>query len=302
MNNIWNHFFCINVVSVPSPSHCFFCIFPDIFATTFLVYNKDPTEFILINKEPEPDPKDPSKLIYTEDPLILHEPTGRIINYVDDEEHGIRLFWQPALKEGEDLDPEKVQFLPLGFDEFYGRKVVEKKETFLERLLKSVENTYNSVLEKLKKWAEEKKKASETKIELLNLEIELKEAELCLKEAIEDMDEELKLMQKEEEKKVELGLQDDGDVLLSEPTEEVEKTTKAKEEEYEEEGGDEEEVEDEEDVMSSSFGSVEEQDSKTDQKGKGAGKSPFAALFLSFGASGLLSVVSLSSLSLDALI
>ena len=38
------------------------------------------------------------------------------------------MFWQPPLKEGEDVDPEKVKFLPLGFDEFYGREVTDKKE------------------------------------------------------------------------------------------------------------------------------------------------------------------------------
>ncbi|KAL3530429.1 hypothetical protein ACH5RR_009751 [Cinchona calisaya] len=247
-------------------------------------------EFILINKEPEPDPEDPSKLIYTEDPLILHTPTGRIINYVDDEEHGIRLFWQPPLKEGEDVDPEKAEFLPLGFDEFYGREVIDKKEPLLKRIVTSVENACKPVFDKLEKWTEEKKKASELKIELLEQEIELKEAELCLKEAIEDFDEELKRMQKEEEKKVELGLQDDDDILLPETTEEVEKTRAKQEEDDEEEG--EEEVEDEEDITSSSFGSVDDQNSiKNDQKGKRAGKSPFGAASLSFGVSGLFSAV-----------
>ncbi|CAI9105547.1 OLC1v1004486C2 [Oldenlandia corymbosa var. corymbosa] len=248
-------------------------------------------EFVLVNKEPEPDPKDPSKLIYTEDPLILHTPTGRIINYVEDDEHGIRLFWQPAVKEGEDVEPEKTEFLPLGFDEFYGREVIVKKESFVERLLKSVDNAFKPVLEKLQKWAEEKKKVSESKIELLNLELELKEAELCLKEAIEDMDEQLKMMQKEEEKKVDLGMQDEGDILPSEPTEEVQKT-EAREEEYEEEDGGEEEVEDEEeDATPSSFGSVEGQGSANDQKKRGAGSPPFAASSLSFGASSLLNTV-----------
>ncbi|KAG0480653.1 hypothetical protein HPP92_011511 [Vanilla planifolia] len=63
-------------------------------------WSKDPddAEFILINQEPEPDPQDPSKLIYREDPLILHTPSGRLINYVEDEKYGLRLFWQPHLK------------------------------------------------------------------------------------------------------------------------------------------------------------------------------------------------------------
>ncbi|KAJ0660796.1 hypothetical protein HanOQP8_Chr14g0541691 [Helianthus annuus] len=47
--------------------------------------NESAPEFILLNKEPEPDPEDPSKLVYAEDPVILHTPTGRIINYVETE-------------------------------------------------------------------------------------------------------------------------------------------------------------------------------------------------------------------------
>ena len=78
----------------------------------FTCLDKKP-EFVLINKEPEPDPEDPSQLIYTEDPVILHAPSGRIINYVEDEEHGIRLFWQPPLKDGEEVNPKKAKFLPL---------------------------------------------------------------------------------------------------------------------------------------------------------------------------------------------
>lgn len=248
-------------------------------------------EFVLINKEPEPDPEDPSKLIYTEDPLILHTPTGRIINYVEDEEHGIRLFWQPPVKEGEDVDPDKAQFLPLGFDEFYGRQVSVKKESFLKRLVTSIENKCKPWFEKLEKWTEEKKKEGEMKIKLLRAEIQLREAELSLKEAIEDMDDELKRMQKEEEKKVELGLQEEGDILRLEQAEEVEKKIKAKEDEDE---GEDDEAVDDEDFTSSSFGSVEEQDlTRNDQGGKGNGKSPFASSSLTFGASSLIAAVSL---------
>ncbi|KAL0390022.1 UNVERIFIED_CONTAM: hypothetical protein Scaly_0359300 [Sesamum calycinum] len=84
-------------------------------------------EFVLLNKEPEPDPEDPSKLVYNEDPLILHTPTGRIINYVDDEEHGIRLFWQPPVKEG-DVDPDKAEFLPLEEEEKKVEQEVEEED------------------------------------------------------------------------------------------------------------------------------------------------------------------------------
>ncbi|CAA2995015.1 TIC 100 [Olea europaea subsp. europaea] len=239
-------------------------------------------EFILINKEPEPDPKDPSKLKYTEDPLIVHTPTGRIINYVDDEEHGIRLFWQPPLKEGEDIDPDKAEFLPLGFDEFYGREASVKKGNWWDSLVTSVENACRPMLDKLEKWTEEKKKDSETKMELLKKELELVEAELSLKEAMEDFDEELKRMQKEAEKKVERGL--DEDDVVSEEVSPLEKTYPEAEEDEDEE--------EEEDDAPSSFGSIEDKKSvNNDQTGNKSGKSTFAASSLSFASSGLLSTV-----------
>ncbi|KAL6516737.1 hypothetical protein OROGR_020042 [Orobanche gracilis] len=125
-----------------------------------ILIGDEKTEFVLINKEPEPDPDNPSELIYTEDPLILHTPTGRIINYVDDDEQGIRLFWQPTLKDGEDVDPNKARFLPLGFDEFYGLEETVQKENAWMRLVTSLENAWNSIFDRLEKWAEEKKKAS----------------------------------------------------------------------------------------------------------------------------------------------
>lgn len=250
--------------------------------------NYEEPEFVLINKDPEPDPEDPSKLIYSDDPLILHTPTGGIIDYVDDEEHGIRLFWVPPHKEKEEFDLDEVEFLPLGFDEFYGREVKVDKENFLKRLITSIENKLKPLFEKLEKWTEEKKKESEIKIDLLRTEIELRKAELSLKEAIEDTDEEIKRMLKEEKKKAALDLQKEEDTLLPKQVEEIDKT-KAKDDEDEVE----DEAVDEEDITASSFGSVEEPDlTRNDVKGKGTGKSPFAASSLSFTASSIVSMVS----------
>ncbi|CAN4120431.1 unnamed protein product [Withania somnifera] len=240
-------------------------------------------EFVLLNKEPEPDPEDPSKLIYTEDPVILHTPTGRIINYVEDEEHGVRLFWQPPLKEGEDVDPDKVEFLPLGFDEFYGRGGAVKSDNLWKRFVTSVDKACKPMFDKLEKWAEEKKKAGEMKIEVLKKEFELAEAELSLKEALEDIDDELKRMQEEEEKKAEMATQGEEDVP-SEPTDTLEKTRAEMEEDEEEE--------DEEEVTASSFGSVDNQSStKSDKKDSKAGKAPFGASSLSFAACRLVPTV-----------
>ncbi|XP_057961985.1 protein TIC 100 [Malania oleifera] len=254
-------------------------------------WSKDETpEFILINKEPEPDPEDPSKLIYTEDPLILHTPTGRIINYIEDEKHGVRLFWQPHLKDGEDVDPEKVQFLPLGFDEFYGRGGIVEKETIWKRLIKAVENASKPMCEKIQKWVEEKKKASEMKIRVIEKELELVEAELCLEEAMQDLEEELKMKQKEEEKKMEMGLVDDESTSTSELAKIDEKTSFQEEEE---EKGEEEDEDEDDDIAPSSFGSVgRDTDQKKDQNGKKPGNFPFATSSLSFAPSFVLTVPS----------
>ncbi|XAR60091.1 hypothetical protein NMG60_11033334 [Bertholletia excelsa] len=261
-------------------------------------WSKDETpEFVLINKEPEPDPEDPSKLVYTEDPLILHTPTGWIINYVDDEEHGVRLFWQPPLEEGEEVDPEKAQFLPLGFDEFYGRNT-GKTENIWTRIVNAIENACMPTLDKLEKWTEEQKEASKTRMELIEKELELVEAELSLEEAIEDMDEELKRIQKEEEKKVEKGVKDDEDVIFPEITSQDGKSLPGVEDEEEEDEDEDEEEEEEEDNTPSSFGSVmkDQGTTKDEQNRKRPGKSPFSSATLSLACRSLVSSSSLVSL------
>lgn len=239
-------------------------------------------EFVLVNKEPEPDPEDPSKLVYTEDPLILHTPTGRLINYVEDEEYGLRLFWQPPLKKGEDVDPDKVVFLPVGDD------TSPDEENMLTRLITKIQRACKPPLEKIEKWTDEKKKDVEMKIKLIEKERELFEAEMELKEVIKDIDEEFKRMEKEEERKImmktEKGFQGS----------QSGKTFSAKVENEEDEGEDEddEEEEEEDEGGQSSFGSVIDLDStKNDQKGNQAGSSPFAASSLSFAARTLVSMV-----------
>ncbi|KAK8489475.1 hypothetical protein V6N13_018975 [Hibiscus sabdariffa] len=253
-------------------------------------WSKDETpEFILINKEPEPDPEDPSKLIYTEDPLILHTPTGRLINYIEDEEHGVRLFWQPPLKEGEEVDAEKIQFLPLGFDEFYGREVIQKRDNIWKRFITAIENSLKPGFDKLEKWTEEKKKAGELKMELIEKELDFIEAELCLEEAMEDYDEELKKKEEEEEKKMEL-LEDEEDTSVlaiheekAIPKDDVHKGVNEEEEEEDEEDDDDD---DDDDVTPSSFGSV-----AADQRRKKPWEPPFSSSSLSFASCSLVSAV-----------
>ncbi|KAJ4977668.1 hypothetical protein NE237_008448 [Protea cynaroides] len=245
-------------------------------------WSKDESpEFVLLNKEPEPDPEDPSKLIYTEDPVILHTKTGRLINFIEDEEHGIRLFWQPPLKKGEDVDPEKAIFLPLGFDEFYGRIETQPKAGFWTGLITKVENVWNTLIDKRDRWVEEKRRDSEVKLKLLEQELELIEAEICLEEAIEDFETELKRKEKEEEKKAEMTVQDEDFSALAERN--VSGSTEVEEDEDEEEDED----------APTSFGSiVEDQDrAKDEKKGNKPGNSPFSTVSLSLASCSFVSTV-----------
>ncbi|KAL2331960.1 hypothetical protein Fmac_019541 [Flemingia macrophylla] len=283
--------------------------------------NHEIPEFVLINKEPEPDPEDPSKLIYTEDPLILHTPTGNIINYVEDEKYGIRLFWQPPLRKGEDVDPEKAVFLPLGYDEFFGRET-EGKKTIGMRIILAIENACKPWFDKLDKWVEEQKKINEEEKKAIQEELELIDAEMDLEDAIQDMEELLREREKEEQKKAKMGLldeeeeeeeeDDDDDVGLTSRTKqnekapakvaekvpakveekapaEVEEEAPADVEEEDDEGGDYED-EDEDNSAQSSFGSVEQGQAADQQKGK-PGKSPFSTSSLAFASSSLISAV-----------
>ncbi|KAG4981030.1 hypothetical protein AAZX31_12G171100 [Glycine max] len=261
-------------------------------------------EFVLINKEPEPDPEDPSKLIYTEDPLILHTPTGNIINYVEDEKYGIRLFWQPPLGKGEDVDPEKAVFLPLGYDDFFGIEDEKKKESIWMCIILAIENACKPWFDKLDKWTEEQKKINEEEKKAIEEDLELIEAEIGLEEAIEDMEELLRIREKEEEKKAKMGLLDeddddddnegDGDYMTS-VTKQDEKAPAKVEEvlaevEEEEEDDDDGDDEDDDNSAQSSFGSVEQGQTTDQQKGK-PGKSPFSASSLAFASSSLISAV-----------
>ncbi|GAU35022.1 hypothetical protein TSUD_103450 [Trifolium subterraneum] len=276
--------------------------------------NHELPEFVVINEEPKPDPEDPSNLIYPEDPLIVHTPTGYIINYVEDEKHGIRMFWQPPLENDENVDPKKVKpdptkakFLPLGYDEYFG---IDKKEKNIGvRVLLAIGKVTKPWFDKVGKWVEEKKKTSEMKKEAIEKELELIEAELCLEEAIEDMEGLLRRREKEEKKKSELGLPDEDDTTsvanlgsrdeddttsvanlgLRDEDETIsvaKQDVKARVDEEEEE----DDEEDEDDSAPSSFGSIE-QEQKTDEQNGKPGKSPFSATSLTFASSSLISAV-----------
>lgn len=127
-------------------------------------------------------------------------------------------------------------------------------------------------------------------MQLYEKELDLIEAELCLEEAIEDLDEDLKRREKEEEKKVETGFEEEDISALPRQAEEVIAEEKVGVSEDE----DEEDEEEEEDNTPSSFGSVtgDQDPSKNDQTGRKSGESPFSSLSLPFASRSLVSSVS----------
>lgn len=208
---------------------------------------------------------------------------------MDDEKYGVRLFWQPPLKEGEDVDPDKAHFLPLGFDDFYGRSApAEKKEGPVRGLITSIQNTLKPLLDGLGLWAKEKLEASEMKLKLIKKQLEFVEAEISLEEEIEDLDRELKRKQEEEEEKQGVADKNRDDAPASAAVQD-----EAVPEEMEDEDEDEDEDADDGEGPTS-FGTVNQgrTDDDTSAKGSKPGKFPFSSLSLSLLHSGPLCMVS----------
>lgn len=194
---------------------------------------------------------------------------------MEDEEHGVRLFWQPHLEDGEDVNPEKAEFLPLGFDEFYGQVAPgAKKESKLGSMITSLENKLKPLFDRLDNWVEEKKKTTEMNQKLIEKELEFIEAEICLEEALEDMENALKMKQKEEEKRAASEM--DSDQAPAEAGQD-----EADSEDEEEDGG-----------PPTSFGMVGQgENNKGDDK---PGKSPFSSLSMSLASCTPVSMVNCS--------
>ncbi|KAJ6839322.1 protein TIC 100 [Iris pallida] len=134
-----------------------------------------------------------------------------------------------------------------------------------------MENALKPLFERLDNWVEEKRKASELKRKLIDAELELIEAEICLEEALEDRENELKMEQKEEEKRT--AAVKDNDQVSGEAAE------------YDADSED----EDEDDGAPTSFGTV--QQAETDKSENKSAKSPFSSLTLSVASPGLISLV-----------
>lgn len=203
---------------------------------------------------------------------------------MEDEKYGVRLFWQPDLEEDEedDVDPDKLQFLPLGFDDFFGRSAPVKKEGKVRGLITFLQNAVKSLFDRLEHWAVEKKKSGEMNLKLIENELEFIEAEISLEEAIEDLELELKRKQEEEEKQAVAEMDQDDSSASAVQDEAVTDETETEDED-----------EDADEEAPTSFGTVNQgkADDDTIPKESKPGKSPFSSLSLSLSSPGLFSLV-----------
>lgn len=128
-----------------------------------------------------------------EDELLLHVPTGRLINWAKDSKGRVRLFWQPVRSDGK-VKPEDVKFLPLGFDEFMG-KTKEAPESEQEKLERLLEEEKRSIKEKFQKQIEEKNKELEEERKNIELEMKYIENQEKMEDAVEEMEYQFELKQ-----------------------------------------------------------------------------------------------------------
>lgn len=128
-----------------------------------------------------------------EDELLLHVPTGRLINWAEDSEGRVRLFWQPAISDG-GVKPKDVEFIPLGFDEFMG-KTKEESESQEEKLERLLEEEKRSIKEKFQQKVEKKKKEWEEERKNIELEMKYIENQEKMEDAVEEMEYQFELKQ-----------------------------------------------------------------------------------------------------------
>lgn len=131
--------------------------------------------------------------------VLLHVPTGQIINWATDDEGKVRMFLQPLTKDGS-VDPELALPLPLGAKEFYGEKATADDEEEDEGNANEGGNTLTEDEKLEKKWKDEDEERKrrwleeDTERELrwaakereLELELELKELDAQLEDAVDE--------------------------------------------------------------------------------------------------------------------
>ena len=130
--------------------------------------------------------------------ILLHVPSGQLINWAEDAEGRMRFFIQPIIEDGS-VDPDLVIPLPIGEKQFFGEKATPEDDedggddddgdrhlTKIERLEKEFKESDE---ERKRRWAEEdeaRELAWAEREKELELELELKELDAELEAAVDD--------------------------------------------------------------------------------------------------------------------
>ncbi|BBN01371.1 hypothetical protein MPTK1_2g06920 [Marchantia polymorpha subsp. ruderalis] len=133
-------------------------------------WQKDDEFVVLSNRDSDPMMQDPANLDpEVEGDILLHVPTGQLINWAEDKDGNLRFFVQPVTEDGV-IRPELAVPLPLGFDEFMGEVDSEGNKIDESRRNLTIEER-----QKLEK--EDKKKEKDRRLKEEIAEIERKESE-----------------------------------------------------------------------------------------------------------------------------
>ncbi|KAG0614858.1 hypothetical protein M758_6G209300 [Ceratodon purpureus] len=207
--------------------------------------------------------------------VLLHVPSGQLINWAEDDEGQMRFFVQPIVEDGS-VDPDLVIPLPIGTKQFFGEQATPDDDddddgddeggrplTEEERLEKEWKEREE---ERKRRWAEEDAEREFVWAERekeLELELELKELDAELDAAVDEAELQLKI--EELYGPVEGGKEEEDDGHVTEARKEKDNIVEdaryaeggVKDEEGEEEEGEEEEdQEDDEDPKPQSFGKM----------------------------------------------
>ena len=192
--------------------------------------------------------------------VLLHVPTGRIINWIEDKEGHLRFFYQPLTENGKVI-PEAAIPLPLGFDEYMEDETVDtskdvKKKNFFQKFKEAWEKTKDEYEQDRKNRREDLEKKWKEEDEVAEIQRNLRRAEMYLAFQIEE--EELLAKQREKE-----GIPDEEGDQEQEASQDkngeqgdIEEADKAEQEDEESTYKEGEKDEDEESKKPKSFGKV----------------------------------------------
>jgi hypothetical protein len=122
--------------------------------------------------------------------VLLHVPTGRIINWIQDKQGRLRFFFTPLLEKGEAIDPSAAIPLPLGFDEYMKDETEDspkdvKPKNFFQRFKEAWEKNKEEYEQERKEKREELEKKWKEEDRVAEIRQKLRRAEKYLAFQIE---------------------------------------------------------------------------------------------------------------------